>query len=253
MRQLIPLQQTNISGELIQTVNARELHAFLEVGKDFSNWIKDRIEQYNFLENQDFVFFAKTGENSGRGRPTIEYAISLDMAKELAMVERNEKGKQARRYFIDCEKRIKLGTLPNQPTPDLIQQTKTFRALYGVARLIGLDRNVSAVSANNAVYQTSGVNMLQLLGQTHLDNSEQTLYYTPTELGVQIDVSARAFNLMLAEAGLQSKIADKWVPSDAAAGLFRVLDTGKKHGDGTVVQQIKWSDKVLPKLKAIAA
>ncbi len=125
--------------------------------------------------------------------------------------------------------------------------------MFVTARMIGLDKNVSAISANNAVYQTSGVNMLQLLGQTHLDNPEQTLFYTPTELGLQIAVSARAFNLLLAEAGMQSKIGDKWVPSEAAAGLYRVLDTGKKHGDGTMVQQIKWSDKVLAKLQAPAA
>lgn len=91
----------------IQTVNARDLHAFLEVGKDFSTWIKDRIEQYGFAENVDFVIFPEIGEKSGRGRPSKEYALSLDMAKELSMVERNEKGKQARQYFIECERLAK--------------------------------------------------------------------------------------------------------------------------------------------------
>ena len=199
---------------------------------------------------------AVTEIKTGRGgdRRSRDYHITLDMAKELAMVENSEKGKQARRYFIACEKQAKQGTLPNQPHPDLLQtQAKTFRALYGVARLIGLDRNVSAVSANNAVYQTSGVNMLQLLGQTHLDNPEQTLYFTPTELGSQINVSARAFNLLLAEAGLQHRIGECWVPATTDEKLFRVLDTGKKHGDGTMIQQIKWSDKVLPLLRRDAA
>lgn len=90
-----------------QTVNARELHAFLEVGKDFSTWLKDRIDQYGFVENQDFIIFPEIGENSSgikRGRPSKEYHISIDMAKELAMVERNDKGKQARQYFIECER-----------------------------------------------------------------------------------------------------------------------------------------------------
>ncbi|CAB4327682.1 MULTISPECIES: antA/AntB antirepressor family protein [unclassified Brucella] len=91
----------------IQTVNGRDLHAFLEVGKDFSTWIKDRIEQYGFAENVDFVIFPEIGEKSGRGRPSKEYALSLGMAKELSMVERNEKGKQARQYFIECERRAK--------------------------------------------------------------------------------------------------------------------------------------------------
>ena len=105
MNELIRINQKDINGNAVNTVNARELHAFLEVGKDFSTWLKDRIEQYNFIENQDFIIFPETGEKSGRGRPAKEYYLSLDMAKELAMVERNEKGKQARQYFIECERR----------------------------------------------------------------------------------------------------------------------------------------------------
>lgn len=105
MNELIKINQKDIDGNAVNTVNARELHAFLEVGKDFSTWLKDRIEQYNFIENQDFIIFPETGEKSGRGRPSKEYYLSIDMAKELAMVERNEKGKQARQYFIECERR----------------------------------------------------------------------------------------------------------------------------------------------------
>ncbi|WP_392421107.1 antA/AntB antirepressor family protein (plasmid) [Capnocytophaga canis] len=88
-----------------KVVSARELHKFLGVGRDFSNWIKDRIEKYDFIENQDFEVFANFGENPKGGRPLIEYALTLNMAKELSMVENNEKGKQARRYFISIEKK----------------------------------------------------------------------------------------------------------------------------------------------------
>ena len=105
MNELIRINRKDINGNAVNTVNARELHAFLEVGKDFSTWLKDRIEQYNFIEHQDFSICPETGEKSGRGRPAKEYYLSLDMAKELAMVERNEKGKQARQYFIECERR----------------------------------------------------------------------------------------------------------------------------------------------------
>lgn len=88
-----------------QVVNARDLHAFLEVKSDFNNWIKNRIRDYNFSENQDFEVFVNNYENSKGGRPTKEYAITLDMAKELSMLERNQKGKDARKYFIEVEKR----------------------------------------------------------------------------------------------------------------------------------------------------
>ncbi|WP_339053065.1 antA/AntB antirepressor family protein [Arsenophonus endosymbiont of Crataerina pallida] len=106
MSNLITIKTKNINGALIQTVNARDLHEFLEIGKDFTTWIKDRIKQYGFAENVDFIVFTNSGENPFGGRPAKEYAISLDMAKELSMVERNEKGKQARQYFIECERRV---------------------------------------------------------------------------------------------------------------------------------------------------
>lgn len=105
--QLIKIEPGTIGNESRDTVNARELHAFLGVGKEFANWIKDRIEAFDFTENQDFVVIAGSGKNPSGGRPTKDYHLTLDMAKELSMVERNEKGKQARQYFIECERRAK--------------------------------------------------------------------------------------------------------------------------------------------------
>lgn len=106
------LAHRQIGDATIETVDARRLHTFLGVGKMFTHWIADRIEKYGFTENIDFVVFAETGNNPSGGRPAKEYAISLDMAKELSMVERNDKGKQARRYFIDCERRAKTPADP---------------------------------------------------------------------------------------------------------------------------------------------
>lgn len=132
MTELFVLVNRPVAGQAQQTVNARELHAFLGNKMHFADWIKKRIVDYGFVENVDYVrvelaaglAMAQTGGDFAdilhaqknetqetstcdfgqRGR--IEYALSLDMAKELSMVERNEKGKQARQYFIDCEKRL---------------------------------------------------------------------------------------------------------------------------------------------------
>ena len=85
-----------------QLVSARDLHEFLEIGQDFTNWIKRMIE-YGFEENQDFTV-AKISE----GKVTKhEYIITLNMAKEISMIQRSEKGKQARKYFIQCEKKLR--------------------------------------------------------------------------------------------------------------------------------------------------
>ena len=112
MNQLIKIETKIIGNEESNAINARELHEFLEVGKDFSNWIKGRIEQYEFIENIDYEVIASFGENPSGGRPKQEYIISIDMAKELSMVERNDKGKEARKYFIECEKKLKETSKP---------------------------------------------------------------------------------------------------------------------------------------------
>lgn len=107
---LISIQESTLGEEIVQTVNARELHEFLGSKQDFSTWIKSRIKQFEFVEQQDFVRIAdapqKNGalESIGYAQERIDYHISLDMAKELSMVERNAKGKQARQYFIAIEK-----------------------------------------------------------------------------------------------------------------------------------------------------
>ena len=105
MNELIPLQPQTINGNAVETVNARELHEFLESKQDFSTWIKNRIEKYEFVENQDYVRFHKKME--ANNATMIEYFVSVGMAKELAMVENNDKGKQARQYFIECERKLR--------------------------------------------------------------------------------------------------------------------------------------------------
>jgi anti-repressor protein len=109
MQQLIPITASTIGEATVQTVNARDLHKFLNVGKDFSSWIKNRIEQFDFTQGLDFIVHPNGGalESSTYGQGKIEYFVTLDMAKELSMVERNAKGKEARQYFIECERLAK--------------------------------------------------------------------------------------------------------------------------------------------------
>lgn len=103
MSNIINITQGIIGGNTVQTVNARELHGFLGSKQDFSTWIKSRIEQYGFTEGLDFTLHKFVERRTTK----IDYHISVDMAKELSMVERNEKGKHARQYFIECERQAK--------------------------------------------------------------------------------------------------------------------------------------------------
>lgn len=104
--QLIPVFSGEIAGVSVQLVDANLLHSFLEVVTRFNDWIKDRISEYGFIENQDFMSFTEKSVKPKGGRPCQKYHLTLDMAKELSMVERNDKGRQARRYFISCEQQL---------------------------------------------------------------------------------------------------------------------------------------------------
>jgi anti-repressor protein len=115
---LVPIYQSDKGTNL---VNARELHEFLEVNSKFADWIKNRIEKYEFIENQDFLTVSKNLENGGR---SIDYIFKLEPAKEIAMVENNEKGKEIRRYFIKVEEKFR-----QQPmTPQVLIATALIEA-----------------------------------------------------------------------------------------------------------------------------
>ncbi|HEG8347130.1 TPA: antA/AntB antirepressor family protein [Campylobacter coli] len=103
MQTQIQIYNDKTIGAEINSANAREIFQFLNSEQEYSNWIKNRISHYNFIENQDYIIELVYT----KGRPRKEYYVTLDMAKELCMVENNEKGRQARRYFIECEKRLK--------------------------------------------------------------------------------------------------------------------------------------------------
>lgn len=114
--QLIPVFDGTINNEPVLLCNARDLHTFLEVGKRFASWITERIEQYGFVINQDYIAISQNRE-IGHGRGKIDYHLTLDTAKETAMVERNEKGRQIRRYFIECEKELHKRQQQALPAP----------------------------------------------------------------------------------------------------------------------------------------
>ena len=95
-------------------INARELHKKLNNKRQFADWIKQRINKYKFLENQDFFKLHNFVMLGNLKRPQIDYYLTIDMAKELCMVENNETGRKIRRYFIEVEKRYR--EIINTPT-----------------------------------------------------------------------------------------------------------------------------------------
>lgn len=134
MNEIIKIETTEKGN---QAVSARELHKFLDSKQEFAHWIKNRIEKYDFEENKDFYKiyfdvegnllktrhdnFIKTDNQEVTKAHKIDYVLTLDMAKELSMIENNEKGKLARKYFIECEKKLNQKMLPQTYKEALIE------------------------------------------------------------------------------------------------------------------------------------
>lgn len=103
MNELIPLTER----DGVQAVMGRDLHAFLEVQSNYREWFP-RMVSYGFEEGKDYASKNRRVQDSlGRERKATDHVISLDMAKEIAMIQRTERGKQARQYFIEVEKRAR--------------------------------------------------------------------------------------------------------------------------------------------------
>ena len=111
MNEIITISQTMINNTEVNSVNARDLHEVLESDTKFSDWIKRRLDETDAILNADYIIVSQKRETIteyGKKASIItEYILTTDIAKEIAMLERNEKGKQVRRYFIEVEKAYK--------------------------------------------------------------------------------------------------------------------------------------------------
>ena len=147
---LIPVYITD-EGEKV--LNARELHDYLDVDTPFRKWVKRRINNYSFEEGLDFSTFLS--ESTG-GRPSKEFILSLDMGKELGMVERNDQGKEIRKYFIEVEKRARNLVQNNQSVDGkhfALESTKILMPLMEELKLSA----ASKMTAVKKLYEDGGI------------------------------------------------------------------------------------------------
>lgn len=188
--ELIKVNQT----EQGMTVDGRELHEFLGVQSKFADWIKNRIERFGFVEGEDFRAVSKILENGGR---LIDYELSIDMAKELCMVENNEKGRQARKYFIECERRLKQIAIP--------------RTLPEALRLAAdLAEKNEALLLQNAQKEQI-INELRPKATYYDLVLQNKSLLSISKIAKDYGMSAIAMNSLLRELGVQFKQGDCWL------------------------------------------
>lgn len=157
-RQLVSVNIREENGK--QTVSARELHEKLEVTERFSSWF-DRMLKYGFEENADFTSVKSfTVVNNGAQKPIDEYYISIDMAKEICMIQRSDKGRMFRQYFIECERRLietNKKAMPQtyiEAVESLLNELKKNQALEEKGRLL-LEQKQAAEKETERIYQVN--------------------------------------------------------------------------------------------------
>lgn len=183
MEEIIKITEKN--GQ--RAVNARELHSFLESKQEFANWIKGRIDKYGFIESQDYFSFDNIVKRENGATVRKEYVLSIDMAKELSMVENNEKGRMARKYFIECEKVASKQTTLIEDKLKVIEFSAKFLNLNDASKL----KMLKAVT-----------DPLGLPTPDYVD--DKGIFHSASELLKEhgVEISAQAFNKLLEKEGL---------------------------------------------------
>ena len=191
-------------------VSARELHDFLEVGARYNDWFP-RMCEYGFSEGTDFYSFLSKTESAG-GRPSQDAMITLDMAKELCMIQRNEKGKQARQYFIQLEKDWNSPEKVMARALDIAHQT-----------IKGLKQENEVQAQRISEYEPK----IQYLDR--ILQSKGTV--TTKQIAADYDITAQALNAILHDAGIQYKVKSQTV--------------NIVHSDGTpdTIMNTRWTQK----------
>lgn len=225
MNELIPTIE-NENGNLL--VSGRDLHEFLEVKSNYSTWF-ERMAEYGFVENADYFLHSNFEKQNGSGgHNKIDHAVKVDMAKEISMLQRNEKGKQARQYFLDLER--------HWNSPEMIMK----RAMQY------LDRQIEALTLSNSQKD-------QLIGEI-----KPKADYTDTilknkglvsigQIAKDYGMSANRMNKMLHDLGVQYKQSDQWLlyakHHDKGYTHSETYDITRTDGRSDVKMNTKWTQK----------
>ena len=237
-------------------VDARELHKFLGSKRDFSNWINDRIKKYEFNKNVDYISFNKIVERATGGAIRKEYGLTTDVAKEVSMVENNDKGRQARRYFIEMEK-IVLNKAISLPSKKELAQM-----------VIEQENKIEALSEDNQLkeYKITNQNLQLRQAAPKVEYHDEVLgskdAHHITIIAKTFNMSAMALNKILHEEKVQFRTehrkhfnskTQKWSESFSWVPYRKYQDEGYckiatrkiklKNGEIKVGKELLWFEK----------
>ena len=213
------------------TVSARDLHEGLGIETPFKKWI-DRMCEYGFEANKDF--WTKMSESNG-GRPATEYDITVDMAKQICMLQRTEKGKQYRQYFLDLEKAWN--------TPEQVMA----RALRIANNTVDSLKERCKFLGGQVVEQQKVIEKLEPKASYYDLVLQCKDLIATTIIAKDYGMSASGFNKMLKDLGIQYKQGDTWVLYSKYQGYGYLQTKTHNYADADGVQHAKqhsyWTQK----------
>lgn len=212
-------------------VNARELHEGLEIKTAFKDWFP-RMCEYGFENGRDFCSFLS--ESTG-GRPRQEYKITIDMAKQICMIQRTEKGKQYRQYFLDLEKAWN--------TPEQVMA----RALRIANATVDSLKERCKFLGGQVVEQQKVIEKLEPKASYYDLVLQCKDLIATTIIAKDYGMSASGFNKMLKDLGIQYKQGDTWVLYSKYQGYGYLQTKTHNYADTDGVQHAKqhsyWTQK----------
>lgn len=184
-----------------QLVNGRELHKFLEIGTEYMKWFS-RMVNYGFIENVDFIVIVKNDEDDtafGGIRKSTDHLMTLNMAKEISMLQRNEKGKLARQYFIKCEEAWNSPEMilarANQIQAHMIEDcTKKIELLENKVK----EDKPKVIFADAVATSQSSIligDLAKLIKQNGVDTGQKRLFNYMRENGFLIKQKGESYNM----------------------------------------------------------
>lgn len=216
------------------TVSARELHEGLEIGTEFRKWFP-RMAGYGFSENEDWQRVSQKCPTLGGAQEMVDYQISVDMAKQICMIQRTDKGREYRQYFLDLEKAWN--------TPEQIMA----RALKFANQSITSLKSQCKFLGGQVAEQQKVISELQPKAN-YLDEilQSKSLVLT-TQIAKDYGMSAKSFNKLLHSMGIQYKVGDQWVLYAKYQGCghvhSRTINFTRSDGRPDVKMQTEWTQK----------
>lgn len=215
-----------------QTVSARELYQKLNIGTRFNDWFP-RMTEYGFVEGTDF--YSKMSKTENGGRPSTDYEISVDMAKQICMIQRTPEGKVVRQYLIDLEKAWN--------TPEQVFA----RALKMVDQTISSLKDRCKFLGGQVVEQQKVIEQLEPKASYYDLILQCKDLIATTVIAKDYGMSAKKFNSMLHDMGIQYKQGDIWVLYSKYQGQGYLKAKTHNYADGNGVQHSKehayWTQK----------